>query len=101
MFANIMTGTTGIDLAGVGALGQALVHREEEESRRSDKWRTELAQRLDADLTTLDSLAHGFAAAEPFYRPANRSPARGGLGRVAAAVLAGALGLARAGAGGS
>jgi hypothetical protein len=94
MFANIMTGPTAIDVAGVSALGQALVYREDEEARRSDKWRKELAQRLKADLTTLDSLAHGFAAAESLRRPANRSPARIRLGRVAVAVLAVVLSLA-------
>lgn len=92
MFANVMTGP--IDVAGVSALGQALVYSEDEEARRSDKWRQELAQRLEADLTTLDSLAHGFAAAEPSRRPGSRLSARIRLGRVAVAVLAVLLGLA-------
>ena len=65
MFTNIMTGPAVIDVAGVSALGQALVYREDEEARRSDKWNRELAQRLEAELVTLDSLAHGFAAAGP------------------------------------
>ena len=44
MFANIVSGPTAIDVGGVSALGQALVYREDEEARRSDKWREELAQ---------------------------------------------------------
>jgi hypothetical protein len=75
MFAN-MLGPTAMDVAGISALGQALVLREDEEARRSDKWRAEIAQRLEADLTVLDSLAHGFAAPQPWRRPATRSPAR-------------------------
>ena len=62
MFADIVSGPTAIDVGGVQCLGQALVHREDEEARRSDKWREELAQRLEVDLTTLNSLSHGFAA---------------------------------------
>jgi hypothetical protein len=93
MFNNIMTVPTAIDVAGVSALGQALVCREDDEARRSDKWREELAQRLEVDLLTLDSIAHGFAAAEPLRRPASRSPGRR-LGRVAIAVLGVVLGLA-------
>jgi hypothetical protein len=94
MFTNIMTGPTAIDVAGVSALGQALAYCEDEEARRSDKWKTELVQRLEAEITTLDSLAHGFVAGEPLRRPANRSPAHIRLGRVAVAVLAVALSLA-------
>jgi Flp pilus assembly protein TadB len=94
MFTNIMTGPTAIDVAGVSALGQALVYREDEKARRSDKWNRELAQRLEAELVTLDSLAHGFAAAESLRRPANRSPARIRLGRVVVALLAIGLALA-------
>ena len=86
MFTNIMTGPTAIDVAGVSALGQALVYHEDEEARSSDKWNRELALRLEAEIVTLDSLAHGFAAREPLCRPANRSPARIRLGRVAVAV---------------
>jgi len=93
MYGN-MLGPTGIDVAGVSALGQALLHREDEDARRSDIWRGEVAQRLQAELTTLDSLAHGFAPAAPSPRPANRSPARIGLGRVAIVVLAIVLGIA-------
>src|SRR5271168_4596783 len=85
---------TAIDIAGVSALGQALMYGEDEEARRSDKWRGELAQRLEADLATIDSLAHGFAAAAPSRRLANRSPARIGLGRIAIAALAIVLGIA-------
>ena len=41
---------------------------EDEEARRSDKWRGEIAQRPEADF--LDSLLHGFAAApKPSRRP--------------------------------
>jgi hypothetical protein len=94
MFTNIMTGPTVVDVAGVSALGQALVYHEDEEARRSDKWNRELAQRLEAELVTLDSLAHGFAAAESLRRPADRSPARVRLARVAVAVLAIGLALA-------
>ena len=38
------------------------MYNEGEEARRSDKWREELAQRLEVDLTTRHSLSHGFAA---------------------------------------
>jgi len=93
MFA-YMLGPTAIDVAGVSALGQALVYREDEDARRSDKWREELAQRLEADLITLDSMARGFVPAASSRRPANRSPARIGLGRAAIAVLAILLGIA-------
>jgi hypothetical protein len=93
MFTSI-TGPTTIDVAGVSALGQALVYHEDEEARRSDKWREELAQRLEVDLITLDSLAHGFAAADAARRPANRSPADILVGRVGIGVLAVVLGLA-------
>jgi hypothetical protein len=60
MFADIMSGPTAIDVGGVSALGQALVYREDEEARRSDKWGEELAQRLEVDLSTLlHSLSRG------------------------------------------
>jgi len=49
MFTNIMTGPTAIDVAGVSALGQALVYHEDEDARRSDKWNREPAQRLEAE----------------------------------------------------
>ena len=94
MFTNIMTGPTAIDVAGVSALGQAIVYREDEEARRSDKWRKELAERLEADLTTLDSMVQGFAVAENSRQPTNRSPAHTRLGIVAVAVLAVVLGVA-------
>jgi hypothetical protein len=93
MFAN-MLGPTAIDIAGVSALGQALVYREDEDARGSDKWREEVAQRLEGDLITLDSLTHGFVPAAPSRRSADRSLARIGLGRVAMAVLAVVLGIA-------
>jgi hypothetical protein len=93
MFAN-MPGSTTIDVAGVSALGQALVYHEGEEARRSDKWRNELAQRLEAELTTLDCLARGYVPVAPSDRLANRSPTRVGRGRVAIAVLAIILGIA-------
>jgi len=70
------------------------VYNEGEQARRSDKWREELAQRLEVDLTTLNSLSHGFAAGA-LRRPANRSQAHSGRGGgVAIAVLAVVLGLA-------
>ena len=59
MFADIMSGPTAIDVGGVSALGQALVYRKDEEARRSDKLREELAQRLGVDLSTLHSLSRG------------------------------------------
>jgi hypothetical protein len=93
MFAN-MPGPTTIDVAGVSAVGQALVYHEGEEARRSDKWRDELAQRLDAELTTLDCLARGYVPAARPRRLADRSPVRVGRGRVAIAVLAIVLGIA-------
>src|ERR1700683_1709965 len=43
MFSNV-PGPTAIDIAGVSALGQALVYREYEDARRSDIWREELTQ---------------------------------------------------------
>ena len=46
MFTNIMTGPIVIDVAGVSALGQGLAYCEDKEARRSDKWKTELVQRL-------------------------------------------------------
>jgi hypothetical protein len=79
MFAN-MPGPTTIDVAGVSALGQALVYHEGEEARRSDKWRDELAQRLEAELTTHDCLARGYVPAARSRRLADRSPARVGRG---------------------
>jgi hypothetical protein len=93
MFAN-MPGPTAIDVAGAGALGQALVYHEGEEARRSDKWRDELAQRLEAELTTLDCMTRGYVPAASSRRLANRSPARVGRGTVAIAVLAIVLGIA-------
>ena len=93
MFAN-MSGPTAIEVAGVSALGQALVYGEDEDARRSDKWREEVAQRLEADLITLDSMAHGFVPAAPSRRSSDRSPARTGFGRVVVAVLAVVLGIA-------
>jgi hypothetical protein len=93
MFANMLA-PTAIDVAGISAFGQALVHREDEEARRSDKWRDELARRLQADLTTLDGLARGFVPPAPRRRPADRSTARTGVRRVAVAVLVIVLGIA-------
>jgi hypothetical protein len=93
MFAN-MPGQTAIDVAGLGALGQALLYHEEEDARRSDKWRQEAVQRLEADLTTLDSLAHGFAKAAVSRRNTTRSPGRLGIGQLAIALLAIVLGIA-------
>jgi hypothetical protein len=93
MFAN-MLGPTAIDVAGVSALGQSSMYHEDEEARGSDRWRDELAQRLEAELTTLDCLARGYVLGAPSRRFANRSPARVGRGTVAIAVLAIVLGIA-------
>ena len=61
---------------------------------RSDKWRDELAQRLEAELTTLDCMARGYVPVAPSRRVANRAPARLGRGTVAIAVLVIVLGIA-------
>jgi hypothetical protein len=74
MFTN-MPVPAAIVVAGISALGQAFRYREDEDARHSSKWREGLAQRLVADLNSLDSLVRGFAAAEPEPRPAFRTSA--------------------------
>jgi hypothetical protein len=88
MFADIMSGPTAIDVGGVSALGQALVYREDEEARRSDKWGEELAQRLEVDLSISSIACRAVAAGDALRRPANRSRAHIGRGGVAIALLA-------------
>jgi hypothetical protein len=75
MFTNIIPVPTAIVVAGINALGQAFRYREDEDARHSSKWRQDLAGRLVADLNSLDSLVHGFAAAELEPRPAIRTSA--------------------------
>lgn len=65
MTKKLLPGLTANALAGIAALGHAFGNRETRDTRRSNGWREDLAEMLEAEITNLDSVVHGYNAAEP------------------------------------